>query len=669
MFKKILVIAPLLFLFITSTTAQSLEDYIGLAESSRNNVEKLISLDSVLSKSFRADSEVFINYSLVYIDLAMELDSIESAAKKAMNLQSVLVNTKMDPKKAVNVINGVLLQKSGIKDSFLLGGLYLKKGIANSKLDLKSAISDYNVALLNFAIRDSIHRADTYLYRGHAYSYLGDFVAAGDDYDSAYSYYESLEDYDYMLRAQQGKITMFSLHGFYDLARSERHALIGKLVELNRTEFIETEYYNQSLDYQKTGNRELQLQFLLKAKEFQDDSQKNRMYINIHSKLAEYYSTNNNLKKAKGQLDLIEPYLSEIRGDRFAELSYSGAKSSYLMAIGDLDVSLDFAQIKLENAVSLGIEDQIMGSYLMLSEIYRKRGDFEKSLENKDHYSGMRDSLYYRRNANSLTYYQSRFDIQEKEKEFAKQNLDIRLLERDSETFKNLMFFVSLAIMLLFGIVLLYRNRQNLNSKKNLQEVFSQKLLVSQERERRRISKDLHDGIGQQLLLIKNKLILMGDQETKEMVDMTIDEIRNISQDLHPFALQELGITRAIEHTLQRIDENTTLFISSEIDNIDDLFSPEEEVNIYRIVQESLSNIIKHANAEASKVLVKKYKKNISISIKDNGVGFDFPEKYQDKKSLGLKTLLERTKFLKGQMKVVSKKENGTLIEFKFPIQ
>ena len=668
MFKKILIIAPLLFLFITSTTAQNLEDYIDLAESSSNNIEKLISLDSVLSKSFRTDPEVFIKYSLIYIDLAKELDSIEGAAKKAMNLQRVLVYTKKDPKKAIKIINGVLAHKYKIKDSFLLGGLYLRKGVANSKLNLKASISDYNEALLNFAINDSIHRADAYLYRGHAHSYLGDFVAAGDDYDIAYTYYESLEDYDYMLRAQQGKITMFSLHGFYDLARKERDALIEKLIELNRTEFLATEYYNQSLDYQKTGNSELQLQFLLKAKTFQNDSQMNVMYINIHSELAEYYSTNNDLKKAKEQIDLIEPYLSQILEDRFAELSYNGAKSRYLMAIGDLDSSLDFAQIKLENSISLGIEDEIMGSHLMLSEIYRKTGDFEKSLENKDQYSRMRDSLYYRSNANSLAYYQSLFDIQEKEKELAKQNLNIRLLEKDSQTFKNLMFFVSLAIMLLFGIILLYRNRQNLNSKKNLQEVFSQKLLVSQEKERRRISKDLHDGIGQQLLLIKNKLILVGDQETKEMVDMTIDEIRNISQDLHPFALQELGITRAIEHTLQRIDENTTLFISSEIDNIDDLFSPEEEVNIYRIVQESLSNIIKHANAEASKVLVKKYTNNITISIKDNGAGFNFPEKYQDEKSLGLKTLLERTKFLKGHMKVISKKESGTLIEFKFPI-
>ena len=94
MFKKILVIAPLLFLFITSTTAQNLEDYIDLAESSTNNFEKLISLDSILSKSFRTDPEVFIKYSLIYIDLAKELDSIEGAAKKAMNLQSVLVYTK-----------------------------------------------------------------------------------------------------------------------------------------------------------------------------------------------------------------------------------------------------------------------------------------------------------------------------------------------------------------------------------------------------------------------------------------------------------------------------------------------------------------------------------------------------------------------------------------------
>ena len=118
---------------------------------------------------------------------------------------------------------------------------------------------------------------------------------------------------------------------------------------------------------------------------------------------------------------------------------------------------------------------------------------------------------------------------------------------------------------------------------------------------------------------------------------------------------------------MNQIDENTALFISSEIDNIDNIFSKKQEVNLYRIIQESLSNVIKHAKAEASKVVVKRLPHMVTVSIRDNGVGFDFTEKYQNVKSLGLKTLLERTKFLNGQMKVQSKKNNGTLVEFLFP--
>ena len=83
----------------------------------------------------------------------------------------------------------------------------------------------------------------------------------------------------------------------------------------------------------------------------------------------------------------------------------------------------------------------------------------------------------------------------------------------------------------------------------------------------------------------------------------------------------------------------------------------------------SLSLTTAFASNSESVAEVKKFAANIIISIKDNGVGFDFQEKYHDKKSLGLKTMFERSKFLKGQMKVVSTKENGSQIEFKFPIQ
>ena len=151
-------------------------------------------------------------------------------------------------------------------------------------------------------------------------------------------------------------------------------------------------------------------------------------------------------------------------------------------------------------------------------------------------------------------------------------------------------------------------------------------------------------------------------------MNQTIEEVRAISRALHPFQLQEMGITKAIKHTLSQIDENTHLFISSEIDNIDAVFTKEQEVNLFRIVQESLNNIIKHAKAEASKIQIKKTQQAVLIQIKDNGVGFDFSKKVIKTQSLGLKTLLERTKFLNGTLKINSELQKGTTLEFEIPI-
>jgi len=358
----------------------------------------------------------------------------------------------------------------------------------------------------------------------------------------------------------------------------------------------------------------------------------------------------------------------DLSGNPAAELNFLGGKAKYLQTIGNYETALALAKKKLEIAKSLGVEDEIMGTYSFLSEIYYDMGEYKKSIENNQASAAIKDSIYNRSTANALAYYQTLYETEKKEKELVEKSTSISLLEKDNESFKKAMLFGGIAILLGFGLILLYRNQRHLKSNKVLQEKFSQELLISQEGERRRISKDLHDGIGQQLLVIKNKLMSSGDADTKKMVDHTIEEVRAISRDLHPFQLQELGITKAIEYTINQIDENTTLFISAEIDNIDNIFSKEDEVNIYRIIQESLSNILKHAHAEAGKVSIKKFANNILISIRDNGVGFDFAEKYQDVKSLGLKTLLERTKFLKGQMKVTSKKDNGTVLEFQFPL-
>lgn len=669
MLKKIFALLFLFTLYSISGYGQNISHYEKIVNTTSNKQEKLTALDSLLKRTYSKDTDAFIKYSLQYIDLAQELDSIELAAKKAMNLQYPLTNYANDPLNAITVINSVLARKYKIEDSLLLGGLYMKRGSANTKVDLKRAIEDYNVALENFSSKDTMNIADTYLFRGQAYSQMGKFVLAGEDFTRAYTLYELKQEYDYMVYAQQGIISMFSMNGFHQKAKIERDALIEKMKSLGLNRFLSYEYYNQALDYKKMGNRDLEHKALLMAeKSFERDNSNKSTYIGIHSRLIEYYCEQNQIIEAKKHLDQLEALDFDLSGNPPAELNFLGGKAKYLQTIGNYEVALVLAKKKLEIAKSLGMEDEIMGTYSFLSEIYYDMGEYKKSIENNQASAAIKDSIYNRSTANALAYYQTLYETEKKEKELVEKTTSISLLEKDNESFKKAMLFGGIAILLGFGLILLYRNQRHLKSNKVLQEKFSQELLISQEGERRRISKDLHDGIGQQLLVIKNKLMSSGDADTKKMVDHTIEEVRAISRDLHPFQLQELGITKAIEYTINQIDENTTLFISAEIDNIDDIFSKEDEVNIYRIIQESLSNILKHANADAGKVSIKKFANNILISIRDNGVGFDFAEKYQDVKSLGLKTLLERTKFLKGQMKVTSKKDTGTVLEFQFPL-
>lgn len=667
--QRAFVIYLALILFPFLGVAQDFSEFKNTYQNSNDTQEKLRALDSLIV-NYRKTEEVdsFAHYSLAYIELAKEVDSIEWAGRKLINIAYTLTSLKNEPRKVVTYVDALLARKYQIKDSYVLGSLHLKRGGANYRLDLNEAINDYANAIENYTAKDSLYIADAYLFSGQAYSNLGKFVEAGENYQKAYDYFEALEDYEYMFYAQQGITTMFSMNGFQERAMAEREKNIEKIQELGLEHHLVTEYYNQALDYKKIGNEQRHLEYLNKANiEIKKRRTPAVNAILVYTKLVEYYSERYLYDDAKRYLDQIEERHNDSIQDNLSESHYNGAYAAYHFSLGDYKEALEYAEKKLEYSKNLNYEEDVLATYKILSAIHSEKGDFKKGLEYKEAYINLRDSIYNRSTANSLAYYQTLYETEKKEKELVEKNTSIQLLEKDNVYFKNIITVVSIASILSLGLILLFRNQRHLKNKKLLQERFSQELLVSQEEERKRISKDLHDGLGQQLLLIKNKLISTGDDDTKKMVDNTIEEVRAISRDLHPFQLQEMGITKAIEHTLKQIDENTTLFITSEIDNIDNIFTPEQEVNIYRIVQESLSNIIKHAKAEAGKVSVKKLGEGVSISIKDNGIGFDFTEKYSNVKSLGLKTLMERTKFLNGQMRIHSKANNGTLLEFQFP--
>ncbi|MEL6810140.1 MAG: sensor histidine kinase [Bacteroidota bacterium] len=665
-------ILVVLSLVVMSTSAQDISHYQSILEGKPTPLERLVALDSLCSKTRKSkNTDDFVSYSLQYIELAKELDSIEGAARKMINVSYSLTAVKNQPREVLTLVDGILARKYAIDDSFLLGSLYLKRGSANKRLDLPQAIIDFENAINIYGEKDSIYVADAYLFSGQTYSNMGKFVPAGESFKKAYEYFEALKDYEYMYYARQGVTAMFSKNGFYDKAKEERDKNIEKLKELELDHHLVPAYYNQALDYKKLGNNTRYLEYLLKAEDAINSLPEEKVNfgikIYVYSKLVSYYAEQYNKEKTEAYLKLLNFNYEQAQDDLVNKAYYSDALAHYNYTQGNYRIALGHAKEKLKNAKTLGYAEDILESYDILAKIYESSGNFKKALESKSAYLALKDSSYNKTTANKLAYYQTLYETEKKENELIEKNTNIQLLEKDNESSKKRLVYISIALISIFGMILLYRNRMRIKNKKQVQEQFSQELLVSQEEERRRISKDLHDGLGQRLLLIKNNVVKTKDEETKKLVETAIDEVRSISRNLHPFQLQELGITKAIEYTLNQIDENTTLFISSEIDNIDNLFSKKQEVNLFRIVQESLSNVIKHASAEAGKVVIKRHPHMVNVSIRDNGVGFDFTEKYQNVKSLGLKTLLERTKFLNGQMKVHSKKNNGTLLEFQFP--
>jgi len=206
---------------------------------------------------------------------------------------------------------------------------------------------------------------------------------------------------------------------------------------------------------------------------------------------------------------------------------------------------------------------------------------------------------------------------------------------------------------------------------------YTLQLIASQEAERTRIAAELHDSLGQNLLLIKNRaqLALMKDQIDDDMEEQiqaisslaaqSIAEARGISHDLHPYQLDHLGLTRALKAMVDKADESSGVTFKRKFDDVDDVFTKDAALNLYRTVQESLNNILKHSRAKKARILLERDVHEVQLTIEDDGCGFD-PAKTN--KGMGLKNMAERARMLGGELKLDSAPGRGARIQIMIPI-
>ncbi len=196
----------------------------------------------------------------------------------------------------------------------------------------------------------------------------------------------------------------------------------------------------------------------------------------------------------------------------------------------------------------------------------------------------------------------------------------------------------------------------------------------------------MHDSLGQRLVVIKNLAYLLlrskkgapaDDSDAQTIAEISdeassaIAETREISYNLRPFQLDRLGLTKAIEAMIRTTGIASAIRFTSELDNIDDVFPEDLRINFYRIVQESLGNIMKHAQATEVNVRVKRRIENVILTIEDNGRGFTPDERspLPSRSGFGLTGMGERARLLGGELKVRSTQGKGTTVLFEIPLR
>ncbi len=213
----------------------------------------------------------------------------------------------------------------------------------------------------------------------------------------------------------------------------------------------------------------------------------------------------------------------------------------------------------------------------------------------------------------------------------------------------------------------------------------SSQLFNAQEEERRRLSKELHDQLGHDLVLLKSRLNSIKRKlpsdlaepykelaETQEYVDQIIEDVRRIATELTPSILEDLGLFASLQWLVENFSRQHSIIVSLDMEDIDPFFSGKIRINLFRVFQETLTNISKHAQAKHVSIVVKRQEDYVIFRIKDDGKGFDLKRLSQKdavRSGMGLTAMKERANLSGGDFDVESSPGKGTMICFKFPIR
>lgn len=532
-------------------------------------------------------------------------------------------------------------------------------------------------------IKDEIGLANSLNNLGGIYDQLGNFPKAIDCYKQAYKIYKSKGDKE--------NVAMINLN-------------LGIVLKAQKEYKKVLTYYREAYQIYKdlkkpfeTGASEANLgSVFLKLKQY--DS------CIYYSKLAEQSFKDLEIEKflpvvranigiaygEKKQLAISNSYLQQAADGhrKFSnkkELSFTLVHLAKNYQKTNIATALNLAKEALQSAEECASIPEIMEARRLFAQLYQTKGEYPLALQNFKIYSELKDSLFTIEKNKELNQFNVAFETEKKENKITelKQQFTIQKLEIKQ---KNTLLYTALALIALslFATYLLL-NRRKVRAQLMLKEEMSkqQELRVrevfnAEERERRRIAEDLHDGVGQTLsaalmnlngfiskIEINNEQQNLLAQKSVALLTESYDEMRSISHQMIPNALLKSGLASAVREFIGKINQQE-LKVILDVNGLQDKLDDSTETVIYRVIQEATNNVIKYAKATKLSIQINKDEDGITVSIEDNGLGFD-AAKLKDIEGIGLKNMKNRIEYLKGSLEIDSQLGKGTLINFYLP--
>ena len=623
---------------------------------------ELDSLQQALSTTHDVDLQLELLTSLsdkmVYVDA--------NQARK-YGFQAIKIAEELENDKALAIINrniGVTHEGQGNYDS----ALYYQK----------LSLTQFN------SLGDSIEIAGAYNNIGVIYDEKGENDIATDYYLKAARIYETLNDTDGMARVYNNIGIIYKKSSRYekalefykkalDIYNSKEH-LLGIAVSHSNigSVYLQLQDYKESLKYSylavelyKKANLQQYVPYAFEniGVAYQHLQQLDSAVL-YHSKALELYKSYGNQKEMASTLNSL------------AKINLQNGKENK---------ALNYARESLIVSSEIGANEEFIDAQQILARISYYSGNFKEAYHFLETYLLLKDSLDNIYEATSIAEMQEKYETEKKEQEIKILKAETKIKDYELSASRNR--FLALAVIsgLVLMIGVLITSRRSLKQKALLAEERQKQhkrqlkaMVEAEEKERKRIAAELHDGVGQQLTGIKmafetlsknlkneNKEVNTQLQNLTNYLHESSDEIRNLSHQMMPKSLMELGLLSAFHDLIDKSFKYASIKPTFEYYNLEKRFSENVEVTVYRIAQELINNVIKHSGATEINIQLFADRKNLRLLIEDNGKGLN-SEKAEGHGIFNIKNRLE---MVGGKINYENGPENGTIASVTIPIQ